>query len=66
MEEQRAVWDDVVTHNIFVLCKTPMAVKITKRTLIGYRDVPVRARCIDNLVDEIINNQEELVKKLKR
>lgn len=65
-EELIAVWDDVITHNLFILCKTPMAVRITKRTLVGFRDVPVRARCIDNLISEIKNNRDELIKKLRK
>ena len=65
-EELIAAWDDVITHNLFILCKTPMAVRITKRTLVGFRNVPVRARCIDNLINEIRNNKEELINKLRK
>lgn len=65
-EEQLAVWDDVVGHNIFVLCKTPMAERITKRTLLGFRESSCNIRHIDNLIEEIQNNQVELVKKIKQ
>lgn len=65
-EEQVAIWDDVITHNLFILCKTPMAVKITKRTLVGFRNVPVLARSIDNLNEEIKNNKDNLAKKIMR
>ena len=43
-----------------------MAAKITKRTLAGYRDIPVRAKYIDNLVDEIQNNKETIIRKIKQ
>lgn len=65
-DEQQAAWDDVIANSVFVICKTPMAAKITKRTLAGYRDVPVRAKCIDNLVDEIENNKETIIRKIKQ
>ena len=31
------IWKDVIQDNIFVVCRTPMAVSITKRTLAGFR-----------------------------
>ena len=34
LEEQQAVWNKTVAENIFVVCKTPMAKSITKRTLV--------------------------------
>ena len=37
IEEQQTVWDKVIAENIFVICKTPMAKSITKRTLAGFR-----------------------------
>lgn len=66
LEEQLAVWDDVVQNNIFVLCKTPMAARITKRTLVGYRNVPVLTKYVPNLLDEVEKNKEGLVKKIKQ
>ena len=32
----RALWRKVVAENVFVLCKTPMAASITRRTLLGF------------------------------
>lgn len=67
-EERIAVWDDVISHNIFVLCKTPMAKQITKRTLVGFRDVQVHAKFVPDLV-ETLSKQEEreaLIKKLQQ
>lgn len=44
VEEQQAVWDKVIAENIFVICKTPMAKSITKRTLVGFRKAKVNTR----------------------
>lgn len=34
LEKQRELWLETISENIFVICKTPMAKSITKRTLI--------------------------------
>ncbi|MBR3497818.1 MAG: Eco57I restriction-modification methylase domain-containing protein [Selenomonadaceae bacterium] len=47
-------WDKTVAENIFVLCKTPMAVKITRRTLVGFRDQShVNARHFPDLIQTL-------------
>ena len=53
VEETRALWDKVIDENIFVVCKTPMAVSITKRTLVGYREKPVNAKYFNDLIEHI-------------
>lgn len=45
------IWKDVLQDNIFVVCRTPMAVSITKRTLAGFRkDVRLNVRCYEREV----------------
>ncbi|MBR0260999.1 MAG: Eco57I restriction-modification methylase domain-containing protein [Selenomonadaceae bacterium] len=44
-------WDNAVADNIFVICKTPMAQKITRRTLIGFRQASVNAKHFDDLIN---------------
>lgn len=45
------IWKDVLQDNIFVVCRTPMAVSITKRTLAGFRkDVRMNVRCYEREV----------------
>lgn len=40
------IWKDVLQDNIFVVCRTKMAVSITKRTLAGFRkDIRMNIRC---------------------
>ena len=50
-------WADTLKENIFVLCKTPMAVSITRRTLAGFRNLQVNAKYRKNLVKDA---QEEI------
>lgn len=43
------IWKDVLQDNIFVVCRTNMAVSITKRTLAGFRkDIRMNIRCYEH------------------
>lgn len=66
VQEEQVVWDDIVKDNIYVICNTPMAVGITRRTLFGFRDVERKAN-IKNvpLIKRASNDQGNLVKDLK-
>ena len=45
------IWKDVLQDNIFVVCRTRMAVSITKRTLAGFRkDVRLNVLCYEHEV----------------
>ncbi|TDT71959.1 superfamily II DNA or RNA helicase [Hypnocyclicus thermotrophus] len=66
IDEQQKVWDKVVKENIFVICKTPMAKSITKRTLIGFRDAKVNTRYFEDLVYQITHRNEDFIKKIKK
>ena len=67
IEEEQLAWDDVIANNIFVVCKTPMAVSITKRTLTGFRDVKqVNARYYADLVETLKTNPESFTKDVVR
>ena len=66
VQEEQVVWDDIVKDNIHVICNTPMAVGITRRTLFGFRDVGRKANIKnEQLVDKAINDPENLIKELK-
>ena len=64
LEEQQAVWDKVVAENIFVVCKTPMAKNITKRTLVGFRGTKTNMYAPDDLINKIKNQPELFIKKV--
>lgn len=50
-ELMKALWKQTVQENIFVVCKTLMAKKITKRTLIGYDNSKVNVIDIPNMLE---------------
>ena len=64
VEEQQAVWDKVIAENIFVICKTPMAKSITKRTLAGFRKVKTNMWAPEDLINKIKNQSELFIKKV--
>lgn len=66
IEEKRAIWDKTVKENIFVICKTPMAKAITRRTLLGYNKGKVNAHCFDDLLNTIQNKPEQFQKRILR
>ncbi len=65
IEQQQALWDKTVAENVFVLCKTPMAKSITKRTLIGFRHSSVNTHYFDDLVHQITQRPEKFIAKIK-
>lgn len=62
--DDKVIWDSILNENIFVVCKTPMARAITRRTLVGFRrhddgrEIQVNAVCPYWTV-----NKADLVKK---
>ena len=65
------IWKDVLQDNIFVACRTTMAVSITKRTLAGFRgDIRMNVKCYEHEVDvnslvtaKVIKQDDELLTK---
>jgi len=66
IEEQQTIWDKVIAENIYVICKTPMAKSITKRTLAGFRDAKVNTRYFEDLVNQITHKQQNFLEKIKQ
>lgn len=64
VEEQQSVWDKVIAENIFVICKTPMAKSITKRTLAGFRKAKTNMWAPEDLINKIKNQSELFIKKV--
>lgn len=65
-ELQLSLWDKTLAENIFVICKTPMAKSITKRTLAGFRKAKVNTRYFEDLVNQITNKQTNFIEKVKQ
>ena len=66
IEDEQRIWNKVVAENIFVICKTPMAKSITKRTLIGFRKAKVNTRYFEDLINQIKNKPENFVAKVAK
>jgi hypothetical protein len=64
--DKQALWLQAVEENVFVICKTPMAKAITKRTLLGYTDGKVNAHCFDDLLNTITYKPEQFRKRVLR
>ncbi len=64
IEDEQRIWDKVVAENIFVICKTPMAKSITRRTLIGFRKAKTNMWAPDDLINKIKNQSELFIKKV--
>ena len=68
------IWKDVLQDNIFVACRTTMAVSITKRTLAGFRkDIRMNVKCYEHDVDvnsliaaKVIKQDDESVTKIDK
>lgn len=58
------LWDAAVRENVFVICKTPMAKQITRRTLAGYRKIPVNAHYFDDLINMMKNKPRQFVDRV--
>lgn len=63
---QHEIWDKVIAENIFIICKTPMAKSITKRTIMGFRNSKVNSRYFEDLVNQITNKQQNFLEKIKQ
>ena len=57
----KSLWDATIEENILVVCKTPMAKSITKRTLAGFRNTRVNAQYYPNLIENISERPEAVV-----
>ena len=60
-----SLWDATIEQNIFVICKTPMARDITRRTLVGFRQTSVNAQYYKDLIDVIKNNPATFVNEVR-
>lgn len=64
IEDEWKIWSEVVAENIFVICKTPMAKSITRRTLLGFRKGKTNMWAPEDLINKIKNQAELFIKKV--
>lgn len=60
------LWQQTVSENVFVICKTPMAKSITKRTLLGFNAGKVNAHYFEDLVGQFKNQPKDVVNKISQ
>lgn len=66
LEKKKEIWNDVVKNDIFIICKTPMAKSITKRTLLGYNEQSINTHYMEDFVGQFQNKSKQLTEKLLR
>ena len=62
--EEQVVWDDIVKNNIYVICNTQMAARITERTLLGFRPISNKNIKFENIIEQASSNRQALAKKI--
>lgn len=62
--DKQKLWLQTVDENIFVICKTPMAKTITKRTLVGYAEADINAHYFDDLINTMEHKPQMFVKRV--
>lgn len=63
-EEKLEVWDLIINNQIYIICKTPMAKQITKRTLLGYRNGKINMHAFDDLVMQLKDKPDKFIEKI--
>ena len=63
-EIRQQLWDKTVAENIYVVCKTPMAQRITRRTLMGFRPGQCNTRHFEDLINKVQNQADLFVEKV--
>ena len=62
--ERMKIWKSVVANHLFVVCKTPMAESITRRTLLGYDKGQMNTQYVKNLVETLQKNPKKVINKI--
>lgn len=65
-EEKLKIWDSIIVNQIFVICKTPMAKHITKRTLLGYRKGKTNMHAFDDLIMQLKDKPDKFIEKVNK
>lgn len=66
LQDRQELWLQTVEENIFVICKTPMAKAITKRTLAGYNSTRMNAHYFDDLINIMTNKPQLFIEKITK
>lgn len=61
---KRRLWNETLENNVYVICKTPMAKQITKRTLAGYSYAKINAHYFDDLINQLENKPQQFINRV--
>jgi len=64
VEEEQVIWDDILKNDIYVVCNTDMAKRITIRTLAGFRSVEGLHIKNDKLIEKVTTNRDKLISEM--
>ena len=64
LKQKQDLWFQTVNTNIFVICKTPMAKAITRRTLTGFSEIKINAHYYDDLINIMQNKPQQFSGKV--
>lgn len=63
---EEKLWNETVQQNVFIICKTPMAKSITRRTLVGFKDVPINSHYFDDFINMLKNKPKQFINRVKK
>jgi len=65
-EKKYELWDEIINNQIYIICKTPMAKQITKRTLLGYRNGKTNMHAFDDLIMQLKDKSDKFIEKITK
>ncbi|WP_298739535.1 Eco57I restriction-modification methylase domain-containing protein [uncultured Treponema sp.] len=63
---EKDLWAKVLKENIYLICKTPMAKSISRRTLAGFTDAKVNTHYFEDLVNQLKSKLENFINKITK
>ena len=64
-EDAEALWKEIIETNIFAVCRTRIAERITKRTLLGYRqDIKANVKILEDQTSLVMVYKRKLMRTL--
>lgn len=63
-ELEKALWEETLKENIYVVTKTKMGKSITKRTLSGFNDFELNVNCCESILEELNTSVENFANKI--
>ena len=66
LSDKQKIWDKVLAENLFIVCNTPMAKSITKRTLLGFRSGKINAHYFENLTNTLKYKPQQFIDRITR